>query len=329
MGEALFGLDEQADLVYRTALTRRTADPAVLASWLRWPTSQVQAAVATLLNQGLCVAGDASEPAQPLPPAEAIRRRREMFDAQITQLRRAMDADVEALASGSLGRYANGKLRPGTHSGVELMNDPIAIGQTIRSLHGRAIKRADFIGPYPPDAPGLKEHDILSRAVLDRGVELQGIWYDQQFAEQPPSTLVRSLAAQGGVRVTPGSPNLLRAIVWDDDGAAVLAADRFGSPPRSALVVHHPILASVVSDFVRRAWQRAEAWNGRANTVLSTRHRAILVLVAAGRTDQAIAHTLGVGLRTVRRYIAEMCDALGVQGRAALSAEAVRRRIID
>jgi len=55
------------------------------------------------------------------------------------------------------------------------------------------------------------------------------------------------------------------------------------------------------------------------------RSARVLELMAAGRKDEAIARSLGVGVRTVRRDIAEIMTQLGEQTRAAAIAAAIRR----
>jgi DNA-binding NarL/FixJ family response regulator len=55
---------------------------------------------------------------------------------------------------------------------------------------------------------------------------------------------------------------------------------------------------------------------------LSTRERAVLELVAAGRTNVAIAHELGISPRTVAKHLEHLYRKLGVANRAA----AVARR---
>lgn len=45
----------------------------------------------------------------------------------------------------------------------------------------------------------------------------------------------------------------------------------------------------------------------------------------SGMTDDAIARACKIGVRTVRRHLDELAQGIGVRGRAALFAEAVRR----
>ena len=53
--------------------------------------------------------------------------------------------------------------------------------------------------------------------------------------------------------------------------------------------------------------------------------RFLLEQLMAGATDEVIARRLGIGLRTVRRRIAELMTDLGVDTRFQAGAEAVRR----
>ena len=55
------------------------------------------------------------------------------------------------------------------------------------------------------------------------------------------------------------------------------------------------------------------------------RSARVLELLAMGRKDESIARSLGVGVRTVRRDIAELMTSLGEKTRAATVAAAIRR----
>jgi DNA-binding CsgD family transcriptional regulator len=56
---------------------------------------------------------------------------------------------------------------------------------------------------------------------------------------------------------------------------------------------------------------------------LSDRERAVLDLVALGRTNTAIAHALGVSPRTVAKHLEHTYRKLGVSSRAAAVARSV------
>jgi DNA-binding CsgD family transcriptional regulator len=62
---------------------------------------------------------------------------------------------------------------------------------------------------------------------------------------------------------------------------------------------------------------------------LSAREIEVLRLVAAGRTNQAIAAELFVSERTVHRHVSNIFDKLGVHSRTAAASYAIQHRILD
>ena len=76
------------------------------------------------------------------------------------------------------------------------------------------------------------------------------------------------------------------------------------------------------------AFQRTFAFRGpdlEAATARPDERRFLLEQLMAGATDEVIARKLGIGLRTVRRRIAELMTELGVDTRFQAGVEAVRR----
>jgi DNA-binding NarL/FixJ family response regulator len=61
---------------------------------------------------------------------------------------------------------------------------------------------------------------------------------------------------------------------------------------------------------------------------LTDRERQVCKLVAEGYTNQAIAHQLGLSIKTVEKHRSNMMQKLGVQDVASLIREAIRHSII-
>jgi DNA-binding CsgD family transcriptional regulator len=105
--------------------------------------------------------------------------------------------------------------------------------------------------------------------------------------------------------------------IGDDDGAQVEFESakstfaRLGARPdlRRVEVLLHPAAASLGG--------------------LSARELEVLRLVAAGRTNHAIAIELFVSERTVHRHISNIFDKLGVHSRTAAASYAIQHRIVD
>ncbi|MET0416026.1 MAG: helix-turn-helix transcriptional regulator [Actinoplanes sp.] len=64
-------------------------------------------------------------------------------------------------------------------------------------------------------------------------------------------------------------------------------------------------------------------------TGLSTRHRQILALVSEGVPDKGIARELGIGVRTVRSHLDEVCFRLGARNRSQAVAQGFRKGLLS
>ncbi|MGF7238054.1 MAG: LuxR C-terminal-related transcriptional regulator [Frankia sp.] len=245
-----------------------------------------------------------------------------------------MTADLTTFRDGTFGRYGSGRLRPSTTSGVRLLTQPEEIGSTIRALHQQTRAEVSFMAPGRK-SPGVVESDIVSPPMLQRaarpalpgGITLRGVWPAEQFECAPASSRLHALAAHGSVRVSHAVP--MRTIVWDRS-AAVLPRDP-SAVGRGALLVREPSLVLSVIGLIERHWSQAAAWTGKNSPrMLTTRHRSVLGLLAAGHTHNAIARRLNMAPRSVRRDVVELQEALGVAGLGpvALGAEAVRRGLL-
>ena len=62
---------------------------------------------------------------------------------------------------------------------------------------------------------------------------------------------------------------------------------------------------------------------------LSKREREVLILVAQGHTNQAVANQLDVGVKTVESYRSRLRDKLGLKNRADLTRFAIEQRLLN
>jgi DNA-binding NarL/FixJ family response regulator len=96
----------------------------------------------------------------------------------------------------------------------------------------------------------------------------------------------------------------------------------------SALVVHQSSLLDSMVALFEEIWRRAVPLGvaisaGPAQP--SERDVELLSALAAGLTDEAIAHQRGVNPRTVRRHVRRLLDELGVETRFQAGLQAGRR----
>ena len=86
------------------------------------------------------------------------------------------------------------------------------------------------------------------------------------------------------------------------------------------------VLPSHLQDGLLRELRTRSA---RADWRLSAREREVLQLAARGLSNPEIGRTLYIGPSTVKTHLERSADKLGVHGRTAAVAEAIRRGLLD
>ena len=90
------------------------------------------------------------------------------------------------------------------------------------------------------------------------------------------------------------------------------------------LIMRTPALISIFNDYFDTVWRVGIPLTQEADRESDR----VLLLLAQGLKDEAIASQLRLSLRTVRRRIAELMDQLGVDSRFQAGVEAARRGLI-
>ena len=125
----------------------------------------------------------------------------------------------------------------------------------------------------------------------------------------------RISASGGELRTTAAS--LPPLIVFDRSVAFLLDGEDTGK----AHMVRHGALVEFIVHMMASAWatgvvfQRTGGSNRLPEWLTQETKTAIVSLLAAGYKDEVVARRLGIGVRTCRKYIAEMFDDLGAQSR--------------
>ncbi|MCP3817998.1 helix-turn-helix transcriptional regulator [Streptomyces sp. A3M-1-3] len=137
-----------------------------------------------------------------------------------------------------------------------------------------------------------------------------------------------------GGRVKTAQMLPLRMIAVDGSAAMVPAPAPEGQ--LAALLVHGGPLATVFHQIFEHCWVTSaclplpgsESAEG-TKAGLGDRESAVLTLLAAGATDEAIARRLGSSERTVRRIVAELMEQLGATSRFEAGVLATRSGWLD
>ena len=93
-------------------------------------------------------------------------------------------------------------------------------------------------------------------------------------------------------------------------------------------IVRHPLLVEALQWLFEAVWDTAVPIVASTYTENDPRRQMLLSLLMTGSTDQAIASNLGINVRSVRRWISELMDELGVTTRLQLGAAMVRAEYI-
>lgn len=172
----------------------------------------------------------------------------------------------------------------------------------------------------PPSA-ALTQARQRDEALLDRGVRTRLIVLaghlrrDREFAEH-----LKMLADRGAdVRVVATAP--IRMVVVDRK-VAVVPSDP-DDPATGATVVHQQGLVRLTVDAFDSAWERGAPLDATASRSSSQwepndLEREVIRLLGQGHKDEAVAHRVGVSLRSVRRLISNIGLHLNADSRFAL-----------
>ena len=105
------------------------------------------------------------------------------------------------------------------------------------------------------------------------------------------------------------------------DASAEQLCEAIGAAARGEIVLAHEVVGGVAREI------RLRAGSGRIR--LTDRERAILRLIADGRSLPAIARELHLAVTTVKTHVSHLYEKLGVSERAAAVAEAMRRGLLE
>ncbi|WP_459706651.1 DNA-binding response regulator [Actinophytocola sp. KF-1] len=131
---------------------------------------------------------------------------------------------------------------------------------------------------------------------------------------------VREVAAHAAVRITNDAVNETIII---DRRFAILAGDLADGQRSYGVVTEAAVVQNVLSLF-EAAWRAGMdlAVYDAQHAELTTLAPKVMELLASGCKDETAARTLGLGVRTYRRRVAELMTALGAESRFQAGARA-------
>jgi DNA-binding CsgD family transcriptional regulator len=188
---------------------------------------------------------------------------------------------------------------------------------SLRSLHSH-LPHGD------QTASAQRTAELVTRGIRVRTVRLRNRLLGPEGASM-----------RGYLRAVVGLGEELRAaerlpmtqMILADRSAALIPV--LGTPmTQAAVLIRSEEFVRPLEAVFQATWEQSEAVDiSEADPLdrLGERSREVLVLLAAGLTDEAIARELGVTDRTVRRQVAGLCRKLRVDCRFQLGLEVARR----
>ena len=156
---------------------------------------------------------------------------------------------------------------------------------------------------------------------LERNVALRCV-YDPGFDTDRLAEL--SLFAKKGEQ-SRTSPVPMKLIIIDGH-TALIPSMRSYAPGHElrASIVRHTLLVEALQWLFEAVWEAAVPIQTTLKGENDPRRQMLISLLMTGSTDSAIANTLNINVRSVRRWISELMDELGVTTRLQLGAALVR-----
>ncbi|MDZ5660393.1 hypothetical protein HN031_02240 [Nocardioides sp. zg-1308] len=167
-------------------------------------------------------------------------------------------------------------------------------------------------GHFDPVHEQLLPHLAAAGAASqEAGARMRVILPADQLGDTANREACDTLVASGvDVRLATTVPTWL----YVDSGVMAGIPLRWGAPgPHGFVLVYDPALIDAVGSIFDRWWTSATPWPMEPAGWLP-----VMRLLARGRTDEQVAAILGMGVRTVRRRIAEAMTHFGVSSRFEL-----------
>lgn len=308
------GVPAQEEQVYRMLLQRRGATAPELSAALAWPLRRLQGLLAALELKGLATRLPERVPRYlPAPPDIAIEALILKRQGELQRARLTASQLHEQAQQADLPRKSEQRI-------VEIVTGSEAQVRVYEQMQHAA--RHEFLGiERPPYVMGVANRNAAQGRAIARGVVYRNI-VDTTTLELPGALdrLREHMDAGESTRVFSGVP--LKLVVVDRSIALIpLSLERVYD---ASLLVRSSTLLDALCQLFEMMWARATplAFSGADVSVQaetaprrSADTERLLAMLAAGLNDKAIAHELGISIRTLDRRIVEFLKGLDARTR--------------
>lgn len=256
---------------------------------------------------------------QALPLLDAVRALR---------AQRMAELDAAAAAAESVQNRILAAARSQPADNITVLIGTEAIVEARDSICDEAVKEICAFDkpPYVQARPNASPENLSATSpewrALERGLSLRCV-YHPGFDADRLSEL--ALFADRGER-SRTSPVPMKLILADAEVALIPSMRSYepGQELRASVVRHPQLVEALVWLFESVYDQSVPVITSAGYNANDPRRQMLISLLMAGSTDNAIASQLGINVRSVRRWISELMDELGVTTRLQLGAALVR-----
>ncbi len=314
---ARLGFDPASEQLYRVVLRHPGSSIDSLCDRLGRSRTKLEHDLAPLVERRLVsVTGDEVTPE---PPEFSLGRLLNQEAQRLAEAERALalaQRDIQAY----VGEYLAGQQPSGWRPvSIDVVPDS-ELADVMVTLTNNSGGELRFLRPDQWFLPTGQRMDAAVTAAITSGRRSRAIYPGAVIDTPSESVQSRSLAGER-IRVMPTVPT--RMAVFGTEAAVI--PEMWGSTAGARLLVRQPAVVAACAALFDQLWSRAVTVPGFDDDVASgtTRHQ-LLELLARGAKDEQIARSLGVSLRTVRRWIATLMAELDVESRFQAGVEAVR-----
>ncbi|MGW4213706.1 LuxR C-terminal-related transcriptional regulator [Lentzea sp. NPDC004789] len=316
-----FGLDQSAQSVYRFILGREGCTIKEVVETLDIPADEVLAIVDRLVE--LCVLRRTSDSLIPGSPSIALQS---LLDRQHAELLRKQHefAATKAAVGRFIAEYDE-VCGAGVRNEWERLDGIMTVQARVGVLARQT--RIECLTLLPAGQQSVGNLDLrkaIDEDLLRNGAAVWTVYQDSACNNRQTLRYAEWLTATGGqVRTTPTLPTWM--MLFDRTTALLPVDPELGNC--SAFQVTGAGFITALVGLFEQVWASAVPFASTpcAADGPSNMERELLRLLGQGLTDEAVCKKLGLGLRTVRRMVADLMTKLDARSRFEAGANAVAR----
>lgn len=316
------GLSQETEQAYAHILQQPGTNYAKLARHLATETDHVRHCLDQLRGLGLVMlSGDGAERIFPTDPEASLGAILGSRQRELDEARSRMSA-VQTL-------FEDSRPTADANQFVEVVSDPDAVARRIVQLQNSAKTQVLVFdkGPYVVQGSAVHDEELEQ---LRRGVDVRVVYEISVLQDEKWAALVRRMRESGEkARVSQSLPGKLMII---DRRIAIVPLGRGPRGSQGIVVLSAEPIVNMLRELFESTWREASPLGlpgAPKPEALATEDAAVLVMTAAGLTDDAISRQLGVSRRTVQRRLRSVMESLGVSSRTQLAVRAAHLGLIN